>query len=80
MHAAHDGNFEHLTELIQHGADLTCTDGDGNSALHTAVKQRHAPIVQVLLEQSVEVDAIFEFMSKEKLRISDAFVRADRDA
>ena len=31
-------------------------------------------------DSAAGVDAIFEFMSKEKLRISDAFVRADRDA
>ena len=50
------GNFESIEELLKLGTDVNITDKDGNTPLMAAVDIGNEAIVQLLLENSAEVN------------------------
>ncbi|KAK2715326.1 hypothetical protein QYM36_010078 [Artemia franciscana] len=52
--AAREGNLEIIKLLIEHGADILKSDGEGNSALHTAAALGHSSIVAYLIAKGVD--------------------------
>lgn len=43
------GNLPAVSALLQNGADFDAVDGDGNNALHIAVRESHLPVVRELV-------------------------------
>jgi len=56
--AASEGRVETIKSLIAQGGDINVKNAHGQSPLHLAVKQGNSDVVQVLLENGAEVDAI----------------------
>lgn len=56
--AASEGRVETIKSLIAQGGDINAKNAHGQSPLHLAVKQGNSDVVQVLLENGAEVDAI----------------------
>ena len=50
------GQLELVRELLEKGADVKVTNGDGNTALHLAAFMCHAEIVELLLEHGAALD------------------------
>ncbi len=59
-----DDRMERLTYLLEHGADPTLTDLEGNTALHLAAQQGRGQIVRLLLEQPGINDSIANFQGR----------------
>ncbi|MCI27009.1 potassium channel AKT1-like, partial [Trifolium medium] len=54
--AAQKNNTELLMELIEFGVDVTKSDKNGTTALHTAVSEGNVEIVKLLVDLGAEVD------------------------
>jgi serine/threonine protein kinase/ankyrin repeat protein len=52
------GNAELVSYMLDHGADIHMTDGDGDTALATAIQFRHRGLVDLLLTRGGNVHAI----------------------
>lgn len=53
------GNLPAVSALLQNNADFDVVDGDGNNALHIAVRESHLSVVRELLTESrVNAEAI----------------------
>jgi serine/threonine protein kinase/ankyrin repeat protein len=52
------GNAELVSYMLDHGADIHMTDGDGDTALATAIQFRHRELVDLLLSRGGDVHAV----------------------
>lgn len=56
MAAAHRGHIETLRILVEAGADLRKTDGDGDNVMTYAISGGHVNVIRFLLSHGVEAD------------------------
>lgn len=56
VHATQQGYVDSARLLLQHGADINCTNSNGETALYVACFFGHLPLVKLLLEFGPSVD------------------------
>ena len=74
--AARKGNSELVELLLKHGASVDTTDGDGNKALHYAVKHHEPEAVNVLLKYGADPEWTGRFLDSNDISL---FFAADED-
>ena len=65
MAAAHGGHAAVVTMLLERGADVTCRDDRGVSALDYAIRENKQEVAQALLDCGAKVDALKKGLSIE---------------
>lgn len=55
--ASQEDNVECVSVLLAHNADPNLIDSSGNTAFHHAVSRGNIPIVKMLLEHNVDIEA-----------------------
>lgn len=56
--ASIDGNTEAIRVLLDHGADITASDSEGCTALHSAAESGNPEAVELLIEKGADIFAI----------------------
>jgi uncharacterized protein len=57
LEAARRGDADLIRSLVQQGADVNASEGDGMTALHWAAEGNHARVAEILLYAGARVDA-----------------------
>jgi len=57
IEAARSGNLDEIRALVQKGADVNASEGDGMTALHWAAEGNHAEAASILLYAGARLDA-----------------------
>jgi len=57
IEAARSGNVDEIRALVQKGADVNASEGDGMTALHWAAEGNHAEAASILLYAGARIDA-----------------------
>jgi ankyrin repeat protein len=55
--ASQNGHLKAACKLIEHGADLTAQNGDGETSLHLASKREQVDVTRMLIEHGADVTA-----------------------
>lgn len=58
MYATSRGNISTMTWLLQHGADPTAVDKQGNNLMHFAIRNAHAACLELLVQMKVNINHI----------------------
>ena len=59
--AAWNGDVKAVSEVIEAGADVNATDGDGHTVLHEAARLGHLEMVMALLQAGADINVIDNF-------------------